>query len=378
MAQVRACLCERFQLVERGLAERVLGGGGAVRRQRGSSGGSGERRQQAPPAQRGERRRAGVVRCGGQRLVRGAARCSTARAARGATRRRALPTRCWRSRGRAIPAARVADCARRLSGAGAQRRAAAVLHHVTRVCVCSTHARQARAAACKQQVRMRVAVSQPEWVAPAADVSPQRSRWRQFKWCLKARTRPACAQEPGDGRARREILGAMAANESAQRESMGTNAFFCEGTLDRPRARRRPFRLPRGGAARLLLSPWGACASRLAVRVRCLCRCVGAPACASLRASAGFRAPPLTRAVAPRSKTRGLGAGRKLKTRRREQRWHDKEYCRSNLGSEWKKPFAGTSHSKGIVLEKMCVSRATGRTAVAAARRERCRCRSLP
>ena len=42
-------------------------------------------------------------------------------------------------------------------------------------------------------------------------------------------------------------------------------------------------------------------------------------------------------------------------TRRREQRWHDKEYCRSNLGSEWKKPFAGCSHSKGIVLEKMCV-----------------------
>jgi hypothetical protein len=55
------------------------------------------------------------------------------------------------------------------------------------------------------------------------------------------------------------------------------------------------------------------------------------------------------------SKTRGLGAGRKLRTLRREERWADKEYCRSNLGSEWKKPFAGTSHSKGIVLEKMCV-----------------------
>ena len=67
---------------------------------------------------------------------------------------------------------------------------------------------------------------------------------------------------------------------------------------------------------------------------------------------ADARAAP---ASAPRSKTRGLGAGRKLKTRRREQRWHDKGYCRANLGSEWKKPFAGTSHSKGIVLEKMCV-----------------------
>lgn len=54
------------------------------------------------------------------------------------------------------------------------------------------------------------------------------------------------------------------------------------------------------------------------------------------------------------SKTRGLGAGRKLRTLRRENRWHDKDYCRANLGSEWKKPFAGCSHSKGIVLEKMC------------------------
>ena len=61
-----------------------------------------------------------------------------------------------------------------------------------------------------------------------------------------------------------------------------------------------------------------------------------------------------TRLFASCRKTRGLGAGRKLRTLRREQRWHDKEYCRSNLGSEWKKPFAGCSHSKGIVLEKMC------------------------
>lgn len=50
-----------------------------------------------------------------------------------------------------------------------------------------------------------------------------------------------------------------------------------------------------------------------------------------------------------------MGAGRKLRTLRREERWADKDYCRANLGSEWKKPFAGTSHSKGIVLEKMCV-----------------------
>ena len=29
-------------------------------------------------------------------------------------------------------------------------------------------------------------------------------------------------------------------------------------------------------------------------------------------------------------------------------------YKRANLGSEWKKPFQGASHAKGIVLEKMC------------------------
>ena len=53
------------------------------------------------------------------------------------------------------------------------------------------------------------------------------------------------------------------------------------------------------------------------------------------------------------SKTRGMGAGRKLKTHRRNQRWADKAYKKSHLGNEWKKPFAGSSHAKGIVLEKM-------------------------
>ncbi|CAL9075246.1 unnamed protein product, partial [Musa acuminata var. zebrina] len=51
--------------------------------------------------------------------------------------------------------------------------------------------------------------------------------------------------------------------------------------------------------------------------------------------------------------TRGMGAGRKLKTHRRRQRWADKAYKKSHLGNEWKKPFAGSSHAKGIVLEKM-------------------------
>eukprot|EP00227_Mantoniella_beaufortii_P012662 CAMPEP_0197577270 /NCGR_PEP_ID=MMETSP1326-20131121/1964_1 /TAXON_ID=1155430 /ORGANISM="Genus nov. species nov., Strain RCC2288" /LENGTH=142 /DNA_ID=CAMNT_0043140321 /DNA_START=56 /DNA_END=484 /DNA_ORIENTATION=- len=52
-------------------------------------------------------------------------------------------------------------------------------------------------------------------------------------------------------------------------------------------------------------------------------------------------------------KTHGLGAGRKLRKQRREQRWADKDFNQANLGSEWKKPFAGCSHAKGIVLEKL-------------------------
>ncbi|KAG1675868.1 hypothetical protein FOA52_001525 [Chlamydomonas sp. UWO 241] len=52
-------------------------------------------------------------------------------------------------------------------------------------------------------------------------------------------------------------------------------------------------------------------------------------------------------------KTRGLGAGRKLMSLRRHQRWADKDYNKSHLGSEYRKPFAGASHSKGIVVEKI-------------------------
>eukprot|EP00958_Prasinococcus_capsulatus_P012703 scaffold1280_cov379-Prasinococcus_capsulatus_cf.AAC.15 len=35
------------------------------------------------------------------------------------------------------------------------------------------------------------------------------------------------------------------------------------------------------------------------------------------------------------------------------QLWADKDFKKSHLGSEWKKPFAGCSHAKGIVLEKI-------------------------
>ncbi|ESQ51195.1 hypothetical protein EUTSA_v10017715mg, partial [Eutrema salsugineum] len=52
-------------------------------------------------------------------------------------------------------------------------------------------------------------------------------------------------------------------------------------------------------------------------------------------------------------KTRVMGAGRKLKRLRINQRSADKQYKKSHLGNEWKKPFAGSSHAKGIVLEKI-------------------------
>jgi small subunit ribosomal protein S23e len=51
-----------------------------------------------------------------------------------------------------------------------------------------------------------------------------------------------------------------------------------------------------------------------------------------------------------------MGSGRKLRIHRRENRWADKDYNKANLGSEWAKPFAGCSHAKGIVLEKMYVN----------------------
>nr|XP_029118162.1 40S ribosomal protein S23-like isoform X2 [Elaeis guineensis] len=48
-----------------------------------------------------------------------------------------------------------------------------------------------------------------------------------------------------------------------------------------------------------------------------------------------------------------MGAAHKLKVHRRKQRWADKAYKKSHLGNEWKKPFAGSSHAKGIILEKI-------------------------
>merc|ERR1712238_122861 len=53
-------------------------------------------------------------------------------------------------------------------------------------------------------------------------------------------------------------------------------------------------------------------------------------------------------------KPRGIRAARKLRTDRRENRWADKKYKLKHLGTALKyNPFAGSSHAKGIVVEKI-------------------------
>lgn len=58
--------------------------------------------------------------------------------------------------------------------------------------------------------------------------------------------------------------------------------------------------------------------------------------------------------VIGKGQPRGLNAARKLRVHRREQRWADKQYKKRALGTAFRSsPFAGASHAKGIVLEKM-------------------------
>ncbi|CDR96332.1 40S ribosomal protein S12P, putative [Babesia bigemina] len=53
---------------------------------------------------------------------------------------------------------------------------------------------------------------------------------------------------------------------------------------------------------------------------------------------------------------RGILAARKLKNRRRRERWADKAYKKAHLGTRWKcNPFKGSSHAKGIVVEKIAI-----------------------
>ena len=58
----------------------------------------------------------------------------------------------------------------------------------------------------------------------------------------------------------------------------------------------------------------------------------------------------------PSGKPRGLNAARKLRNHRREGRWADLHYKKRLLGTAYKSsPFGGSSHAKGIVLEKVGV-----------------------
>ncbi|XP_037590056.1 40S ribosomal protein S23-like [Cebus imitator] len=55
-------------------------------------------------------------------------------------------------------------------------------------------------------------------------------------------------------------------------------------------------------------------------------------------------------------KCHGLCTARKLRSHRQDQKWHDKQYKKAHLGIALKaSPFGGTSHAKGILLEKVGV-----------------------
>merc|ERR1712048_1345415 len=56
------------------------------------------------------------------------------------------------------------------------------------------------------------------------------------------------------------------------------------------------------------------------------------------------------------NKPRGIKAGRKLSNNRRLNRWADLGYKKAHLGTTLKaNPFGGSSHAKGIVVEKLGV-----------------------
>jgi len=53
-------------------------------------------------------------------------------------------------------------------------------------------------------------------------------------------------------------------------------------------------------------------------------------------------------------KPRGIQAARQLRLHRKSQRWADKKFNKANSGTMWKcNPFGGSSHAKGIVVEKV-------------------------
>uniref|UniRef100_A0A7S3V390 40S ribosomal protein S23 n=1 Tax=Aplanochytrium stocchinoi TaxID=215587 RepID=A0A7S3V390_9STRA len=52
-------------------------------------------------------------------------------------------------------------------------------------------------------------------------------------------------------------------------------------------------------------------------------------------------------------KPQGMRTGRKLRNHRRVQRWAKKSFTKANSATKYKLPMAGSSMSKGIVLEKI-------------------------
>ena len=53
-------------------------------------------------------------------------------------------------------------------------------------------------------------------------------------------------------------------------------------------------------------------------------------------------------------KPKGIQTGRKLRNTRRANRWADKQYNKAHIGTIYKyNPLGGTSHAKGIVVEKV-------------------------
>ena len=54
-------------------------------------------------------------------------------------------------------------------------------------------------------------------------------------------------------------------------------------------------------------------------------------------------------------KPKGIRAGRKLATKRRLQKWNDKDYNKRLLGSRFKNPFMGSCMAKELVVEKIGV-----------------------
>ncbi|KFB44290.1 AGAP001544-PA-like protein [Anopheles sinensis] len=73
-------------------------------------------------------------------------------------------------------------------------------------------------------------------------------------------------------------------------------------------------------------------------------------------ASEGDLFRPVQTPLLTMGKPRGIRTARKHIRHRRDQRWADKDYKKAHLGTRWKSnPFAGASHAKGIVLEKVGV-----------------------